>query len=1595
MSPITSLHADEVAAPPSGSTSVSASFSASIMSAETTQDSGQYQGFAKSIDAEIDRMVLTVAPSAGAQPMSEPTGSRPNRPMDAYVDMSAGIPSRSASASGAGTTVRPGPRSAQSAVPSQESPLPRYDDLPDPPPVPPGSEAQNAAPSNRLALNQPPSPETPPMMWGRNSVGSSGDTRAPLIPSQGNHLTGRERLVRDGRNLNEPEYARVDLRYKRGSKCSVHSRHETSERYRLRMEPQPSLENDTSDSIELSPTPPRGMSSHFEAPRVGVLVPQRATNGDYIAIPMSPDYLPRINPLMEKEKWKNHSNDAIQAVASALYCKILVILGLAFPMAETISDNVPQGYYQLFYVYLFLVSLLFLMHVYLDVMWTRVSQHYKKKRLRSQSQSKNNNLPVVQGMTNANGDVMNANNSGANNLNASPRDVEDGSEDPIYQENLLPRPRVHYGSFYLRLGCVLFGIGGMIYSGIEIGMYFELNFDGTSECKNLFSVVRPVLQMIFVFSQMYFVFLNQKMNIYKNKFISRLGLMHMIATNLCVWLNVLILETNHEIHEAQLHNHGIDSLHGFNVSAGLFLNEHGDPMARALTERRKFPTLEHSTQGALSSQHFDLSNLVSLCSRKSNIMSKLLADSGPFLFPCTIEYSLICAAVLFVMWKNIADEHEHYKFQKKRRRVSNGANLNHMDLRDRPAHHYSVDCTHANTGLFTGIFVMVLTIISLIVFFVLIASRDPMLQASAITLASMTELSLYIVTSIAVIIGMYQVRGLWYETTRKMELDNLLLIVAQTGVFIYAAFSIIGSFFQLQDHLLAFLASLATLVQTTLQTVFILDASSRFAYCAEQVRRKPGREVVTFLLVCNLAMWAINTLETNRADSHPIQVKFYGGDWAWPIITHISMPLAIFYRFHSTVCLCEIWKKSFKYKPNSVAYINALVPLPQIPMIESMPDHIDESQNNLSVNDSKSMSDLNDEYMRNSSQDLGEDEDGQDSMELQNKENSLLSHSESDSFLPESSRHGGNGGITFVAQKPSINHNASFSQMSIRSKKEIINDPSLDISEWKKKGLDSLQAVASALYCKILVILGLAFPMSEVISSQVPRGYYQLFYVYLFLGSLLYLLFVYIDLLRNRAHRAVLRRRNWMENIKKKIVIGDVKAANPSGDSTFPTEDELKQLSPSPMQVYGSFYIRMGALRITKGSGCQTMFVLVRPLLKMIFVFVQMYFIFLNQKMNVYRRKLITRFGLMHMIATNICIWLHVLILETYHEITEITHKAHEGGHHEDDPHDHHHDDAHEALLADCSTEYNVMGQLLAGSGPFLFPCTIEYSLICAAILYMMWKNVVEEHEHFTFKKRRKKISIKMKIPMPKSDLDPGQGQQQRYSVDCSNANNGLFCGIFVMVFTIISLVVFFVLIKSTDDVLHQAAITVASWTEVILYTLTTLAVIIGMIQIRSLWYDSSKKIELDNFLLVVAQTGVLIYSSFSIIGAFFQWQEHLMAFIASLVTLIQTMMQTVFILDASNRFAYCAEQVKRKPGREVVTFLLVCNLAMWAINTLETNRADSHPIQVKFYGGEWVWPIITHFSMPLAIFYRFHSTVCLCEIWTNSFKYKEFLFEV
>merc|ERR1712020_37369 len=50
---------------------------------------------------------------------------------------------------------------------------------------------------------------------------------------------------------------------------------------------------------------------------------------------------------------------------------------------------------------------------------------------------------------------------------------------------------------------------------------------------------------------------------------------------------------------------------------------------------------------------------------------------------------------------------------------------------------------------------------------------------------------------------------------------------------------------------------------------------------------------------------------SHRDITQGVQTEFYGL-LAWGIISRISLPLLIFYRFHSCVVLVEIWKNTYR-----------------------------------------------------------------------------------------------------------------------------------------------------------------------------------------------------------------------------------------------------------------------------------------------------------------------------------------------------------------------------------------------------------------------------------------------------------------------------------------------------------------------------------------------------------------------------------------------------------------------------------------------------------------------------------------------------------
>lgn len=174
---------------------------------------------------------------------------------------------------------------------------------------------------------------------------------------------------------------------------------------------------------------------------------------------------------------------------------------------------------------------------------------------------------------------------------------------------------------------------------------------------------------------------------------------------------------------------------------------------------------------ALTSSN-DTDVLPASCGRV-NIMGTIVQDSAPYLFPFIIEYSLIGAAVIYVMWKHIGRNPRYAPENVTNNQVFSTPGSRYVteeDLEHRlevmlsrravaiaHAQHGRVDCVGASKGLFFGLLLLVGSLICLILFFVLI--HHPDLSLLAIYLADVSHCAVMVLSIIAIIIGFIRYSG--------------------------------------------------------------------------------------------------------------------------------------------------------------------------------------------------------------------------------------------------------------------------------------------------------------------------------------------------------------------------------------------------------------------------------------------------------------------------------------------------------------------------------------------------------------------------------------------------------------------------------------------------------------------------------------------------------------------------------------------------------------------------------------------------------------------------------------------------------------------
>ncbi|XP_070704420.1 proton channel OTOP2-like [Pempheris klunzingeri] len=467
------------------------------------------------------------------------------------------------------------------------------------------------------------------------------------------------------------------------------------------------------------------------------------------------------------------------------------------------------------------------------------------------------------------------------------------------KENAVLYKDSHAGPVWLRGGLVLFGLLSIIMDIFKIASYV-----GYLHCDSAVKVAFPVVQLVFILVQTYFLWIHAKDCVQLQKNVTRCGLMLTLSTNLVVWMTLVTEESVHQttIPEYPSNTTKVSGRSFYTSKAG-----YGDDKCK--------------------------------CSHTS---CSIFKEAYYYLYPFNIEYSLFASAMAYVLWKNVGrvvDEHGHHKIQ--------------FRLKD------------VFFGPVAGVLLVVAGLATFIVY-EMEMQKDYSKDADkdkAVMMHFVTNIVIVTLMSVSTVIGtaIYKVdhREHLSDKNPTRNLDVGLLVGASLGQFIISYFTIVamvgtGAKGYLNSLNLAW--AILMVIQLGLQNLFIIEGLHRepfhevhpvtvvanpyvlqpskdlegldmdtkpdpvltahglHSHMGEQRPKLPWKrrvlkEVCMFLLLGNIILWIMPAFGARPQFDHDTETEFYKFNM-WAAVVNIGLPFAIFYRMHSVASLFEVYVNS-------------------------------------------------------------------------------------------------------------------------------------------------------------------------------------------------------------------------------------------------------------------------------------------------------------------------------------------------------------------------------------------------------------------------------------------------------------------------------------------------------------------------------------------------------------------------------------------------------------------------------------------------------------------------------------------------------------
>ncbi|CAJ1075121.1 proton channel OTOP2-like [Xyrichtys novacula] len=475
------------------------------------------------------------------------------------------------------------------------------------------------------------------------------------------------------------------------------------------------------------------------------------------------------------------------------------------------------------------------------------------------------------------------------------------------KENAVIYKDGHAGPVWLRAGLVLFGILSIIMDIFKIASYV-----GYLHCDSAVKVAFPVVQLVFILVQTYFLWIHAKDCVQLQRNFTRCGLMLTLSTNLVIWMTAVTEESLHQTESPEYPTSNSTKLQG----RRLYINRagYGDDTCK--------------------------------CSHSS---CSIFKEAYYYLYPFNIEYCLFASAMAYVLWKNVGrvvDDHTHHKIK---------FTLKGVIL-----------------GPVTGVLLVVAGLATFIAYEMEIQKDDTDESKTDKAVMMHFVMNIVIVTlmSVVSVIGcaVYRVDHREHVSDKNptRSLDVGLLVGASLGQFIISYFTIVAMVATgAKGHLnrLNLTWALLMVIQLALQNFFIIEGLHRepfheveptvsvlsnpyvlqpnkelSSFEGSEMDTKPSsvptahglhglhghstehrpklswkrrvlKEVCVFLLLGNVILWIMPAFGARPQFDHDTETEFYKFNM-WAAVVNVGLPFGIFYRMHSVASLFEVFLTS-------------------------------------------------------------------------------------------------------------------------------------------------------------------------------------------------------------------------------------------------------------------------------------------------------------------------------------------------------------------------------------------------------------------------------------------------------------------------------------------------------------------------------------------------------------------------------------------------------------------------------------------------------------------------------------------------------------